>query len=232
MSSLILLARQGDALFLSPLDQPAVRTPSLPAAIVDIYMGYVDEPFGKATLVGQITPGNTLIVPFNPERDRDVRFYKIVRSAEGIPDVSQMLDADTQVLEVNRVTEAPDVTQATNATNTTVVLSLPASRFVRTVRVETSPNADYSGSTITEYTVDDTGSGLTGAVPSSILIARPPGPLAHTIYYRVSVSGGVGDTARFTPPVDGSITFATIGGSGGSGGTGYPPGAIMPVTVS
>ncbi|MEO7509330.1 MAG: hypothetical protein ABIZ95_18940 [Pyrinomonadaceae bacterium] len=214
-------ARKGVALVVSTVPQPALRKPTVEAALVDIYVGYEGEDIGQARLVGTVAPGGKLVTDFNPDRDRNLRIYKIARSVEGVPDVAQLLDAESVLLEVNRVTEAPAINQATDATHTVASVGVAASRYTRRVRVEISENADMSSPTSDEvYDVDD----YRIAIPITRTGANSA---ALTIYVRVTASGGSGFGAASTIQ---TITFANIGGSGGSTGSGgYPPGTILPI---
>ncbi|MEO7508552.1 MAG: hypothetical protein ABIZ95_15020, partial [Pyrinomonadaceae bacterium] len=162
-----------------------------------------------------------LVTDFNPDRDRDLRIYKIARSVEGVPDVAQLLDAESVLLEVNRVTEAPAINQAAAAAHTTATLGLAASPYTRKIRIVTSENSDMSDP-VSDEIIEVTDNRIAISVTRS---SAGSGTLA--IYVQVYASGGNG----FGPPSDiQTITFANIGGTGGSPGTGGGPiGPIVPI---
>ena len=214
-------ARPGVSLVVSVVPQPALRTPSIAAALVDIYVGYADDEFGKAEYLGSVAPGGEKAFDFNPDRDRDLRLYKISHTVEGIPDVAQMKDAESFLLEVDRTPDAPEISQGIAASNTLVLLNLVANRFVRIVRVAVSDNSDMSDAVETDYDV---------AKPPDVLrLTRIAAAPTLDKYVTVSVSGG----ERFSPPSDPlMVTFADISGSGGSSGTGLGPSTDVILVVS
>jgi hypothetical protein len=220
---LLLQPRPGVALVLATVPQPALRPARAPAAAVDIYLGYADDEFGRAQLLGTVRPGTTLVREYEPDRDRDLRLHQIPRAADGTPAVGQLLDADTVELPVNRMVDIPVIDQPYLAANTSIGLSIPRNRYARRVKVEVSPHSDMSAADVTE--VDLTGDSQL----SGIQLNRDPAAGTLTRYVRVSFSAG-GDYGPSSAIK--TVTFADLGGSGGSGGSGAIPGMLTPVTVS
>lgn len=213
--------RHTPTLVLRPADRP-LWTPVITerAAQVEIYLGYDGDPIGTAQLVGKTQPGTTLRFDFTPDRDRSLRFYAVARAASGRPDAAQLRDAVQATLAMNRVTEAPAINQATDATHTLASVGVAASRYTRRMKIEVDTDSGFPAPEVTEVDVED----YRAAIP---ITRTGAGSGALTIYVRVSASGGNG----YGPASDTqTVTFANNVGSGGTTGSGgYPPGAIIPV---
>lgn len=219
--TLIVQARRGVSLSVATVPQPFRRRTTAETVAVEIWCGYDGEDPAKAQLLGTVAPGGALVREWNPDRDRNLRLYQRRFTVDGVPDVAQLLDADSIALPIKRVTEAPVLNQRTDATFTAVELGIELSRFTRRLRVEVSQNADMSDAEITDTPVTD-------KLPNTSPITRAPsGSGTETIYVRASVSAG----GAFSPASDIlTVTFANNSGSGGSGGSGgFGPGTHVEI---
>lgn len=219
--TLIVQARRGVSLSVSTVPQPFLRRATEKTTAVEIWCGYDGEDPAKAQLLGSVTPGGTLVREWNPDHDRDLRLFQRRFTIEGIPDVAQLLDAESIALPIKRVSEAPVLNQRTDATFTSVELGIEVSRFTRILRVEVSQHADMSDTEVTDTPITD-------KLPNSLPITRvPSGGGTETIYVRASVSAG----GAFSPVSDIlTITFADSVGSGGSSGNGgFGPGTHVEI---
>jgi hypothetical protein len=220
MNELRVEARAGVALVVSTEAQPLLRQAKVEAAVVQLYARYADEPVGTDQYLGAVMPGGTLVREYNPERDRDLVISKISHSIEGVPDVAQMLDAESVLLPINRMT-APELNQLTDADHTHVSLGVKHHLNAKTLRIEVSEHADMSGAEVGFREVPP------GGIAALPLTRTSPGSGALTLYVRIAATAGT----RYGPPsAIQTVTFADSLGSGGSGGSGgYPPGTIVPV---
>lgn len=217
-------ARLGVALAVSTVAQPLLRTATKETTLVEVWVGYDDENPNLAQMLGVVPPGGTLVREWNPDRDRNLRLYQRRLTDDGIPDVGQLLDAESVALPINRMVDTPTLVQPSNATHTKVYLAVPPNRYATQIRFRVSPNADMSGATETEV---DAGNDLQGTVFEITRGTLGAGVQTRYVTVAYNAGSGYGPESAIT-----TITFADIGGSGGSGGTSLPPGALQPVTVS
>lgn len=115
----------GGNIVLRPQSRPRwYPAASVDAALVEVWEHDEDEPRSAARLVGVFRPGDKGSVPFNPQTDRNKTFYTVARSAAGTPDVSSLSDALSASVILNRMIDAPSVTQSGAAMKDEIVLAI------------------------------------------------------------------------------------------------------------
>lgn len=225
MGELRVEARRGVALVVSTVPQPLLRTATEETAAVEIYVGYDGEDPAKAQLLGSVAPGGTLVREYNPDGDADLRLYQRRLTVTGVPDVAQLLDAESIKLEINRMT-APLLNQRNDATHTTVELGIVTTPRAKYLKVQRSIYADMG--VVAEVNPEETIENIPALGVNSLPITRTaPTGSTLTLYVRAATAAG-GDYGPWSPIQ--AITFANSGGSGGSGGDGgFGPGTHIEI---
>lgn len=162
---------------------------------------------GAPTPLGRFPIGR-IVIPYNPDSDRNVVFYFVPFAGDNTPGYSDPRHAEQMTALFRRVTAAPTLAQVGAATPEllTVAVDSPDSRFVRARRTSVSPNADMSDASVTTRSY-----GL-GEAPRLLDIARAaallpdftwPGndPATHGF-----TKTGSGTTAASTSPAGWKIT--------------------------
>ncbi len=185
-------------------------------------MGYADDPYGTAELIGTVSPGQTLTREHNPDFDQDLRFYLVSRGVDGARDVSRLRDAVSVLLPIQRTPETPVIGQSANASTVTeggdVFALVPVgatgfSRHARFMKVEVAEDADFSVNL--ETTIYDSADFANQVMPYYVTVRRPA-DTAQARHVRVSYSGG----SNYGPVSNTlEVTFPAADGSGGSSGS-------------
>lgn len=188
---------------------------------------WIEGADGAPHLLGYGKPGETLLFNYNPVTDGELRVYLVTKTEDGGAEAITLADADQAVVNINRETVEPELTQATNATNTEVQIGVFGfSRYARKRKVEVSNNSDMSDA---EETIYDSADYKARRLPDYIIVTREADTDALTQYVRVSHSSG-GDYGPASEILE--ITFADEAGAGGSGGGDFTPGGRDPIEIN
>ncbi|HEY0545323.1 MAG TPA: hypothetical protein VGC91_08115 [Pyrinomonadaceae bacterium] len=189
-------------------------------ALAEVWVGGggASDLYGTGQKLGLSQIGQTFAAQYPLELDRDLRVYLRSLGADGAADCSQLRDAVSKLVPIQRETEAPVIGQATNAQNLLVEVGVDGfTRFARFRKVEIADNAGMT--TNLRTTIYDSADFVNKELPRFINVTRASGSSALTQYVRVSHSSG----GAYGAPSDVlAITFADAGGAGGSSG-GFDP---------
>lgn len=205
------------------LEDEVIPTNTQEPVLAEIYMSYVDEPIGTAQKIGTAFVGQTFVMDYTPEFDRDIRITLISRGPDGQPDSSMLSDAVSTILQIRRETVAPVIGQSANA-STLVIESVTHSliviginnftRYARYRKVEVA--VDAAMAIDLETRIYDSEDELSRELPRYVNITRESQSTPQTRYVRVSHSAGLG----YGPPSEVlEVTFASESGIGGSAGS-------------
>lgn len=203
------------------LGEAPARVTTQEPATVDIYLGYADDAYGSGRLIGTVAPGETLVVEHNPDFDRHLRVYPISHAINGVPDVSDIREAVSKFVPIQRETATPEIGQvgagSTFNDGGTVYARIIVGgrgfgRHARLMKVEVADDPDFEVNL--ETTVYDSAEFLSRRLPNVINVKREA-TTAQVRYVRVSYSAGTefGPTSNVT-----EVTFPAHDGSGGSTG--------------
>jgi hypothetical protein len=122
-----------------------------PASTVDVWWRYKSEAVQACRFAGNFPVGQLGSIPFNPDREENVIFHLVSKSADGVPSVIDLEDAVQVELVIARETSAAVVTQVDAATAEVITIAVDnVTRFARVRRIRISPNADMSDASVTE----------------------------------------------------------------------------------
>lgn len=220
MATLLLNPIRGIALVLRDQSQPLYRLPADQEPVaVEVWRNFADEEVGaNAELIGVVQPGQTLTKEYNPDTDREYRFYLQSRGVDGARDTSVLSEAVSIVFSPQRENEAPIIGQVEAAENLLVQIGVDNfTRFARLRKVETADDEDFTVNVQTE--IYDSADFIAKELPRYLNLNRPSGTGTLTTWVRVSHSSG----AEYGPTSDPlEVTFANSGGTGGSTGSFSP----------
>ncbi len=190
--------------------------------LAEIYISYGDQPVGTAQKVGVTFVGETFVMDYTPEFDRDLRITLISRGPDGKPDKSMLSDASSQILQIRRETVAPVIGQSENAstlviesvTHSRIVIGIDGfTRFARFRKVEVASNAGMTADL--ETMIYDSEGFASKELPRFVNLTRESEATPKTRFVRVSHSSGL----EYGPPSPVlEVTFASAAGTGGSAG--------------
>jgi len=190
--------------------------------LAELYISYADEHVGTAQKVGVVFVGQTFIMEYTPEFDRDIRITPISRGPNGKPDKSMLNDADSKILQIRRETIAPVIGQSENAstltietvTHSRIVIGIDGfTRYARFRKVEVASNAAMTADL--ETMIYDSAGFASKELPRFVNLTRESEATPKTRYVRVSHSSGL----EYGPPSPVlEVTFASSAGTGGSAG--------------
>jgi hypothetical protein len=244
---LILKPSGGQNVVLRPQARPAwYAAATVDAQEIELWRQETDPAtgafVGAPTPLGRFPAVGRVVVPYNPDSDRNAVFYVMPYSADNTPGFSDLRHATQATVLFRRVTEAPSLAQVGAATAEQVTVSVDAgdSRFVRMRRTSISPNADMSDASVVERAY-----GL-GEAPRLLDVARAAAlvpafawsgddPAAHGF-----TKTGSGTTAASVSPAEWKITTSASDAATYYSKTSWPAGAfaagftleIVPPTVN
>jgi hypothetical protein len=242
---LILKPSGGQNIVLRPQARAAwYEEPTVDAQEVELFRQEIDPAtgatIGPRVSLGRFPAEGRVVIPHNPDIDRDVRFYVQPFAADNTPGYSDIRHAEQATVLFRRETEAPVIAQSSDATTDAVEIGITGhTRFARHRRVTICEDAgmtipvrtivldsdDYAARELPRYltltreasgeiTAED-GETLTTEDGEALVIEEAGGALGLTVYVTVAHSSGVAWTPESNVL---EITFADGGGAGGSTG--------------
>jgi hypothetical protein len=168
-------------------------------------------------MIGAYAPGATVSYPFNPLADRNIYVGTISVAIDGARSARDLNEAHWELLQFQRETAAPEVTQVGASSHARITLAIGGySTLAIKRRVRTADNAGMT----TNLDVQEFEASPGDVLARVVYIDRSDvGAGTRTIYVRVSHSSGGDYGAESTTQ---AFTFADDTGVGGTDDVGDP----------
>lgn len=164
-----------------------VDTETTEAIAAEILWRWEDEPDMKPQLLGKVTAGNELAVPFEPLQGREIRLYSIAKTAKGDQDAFDIKSASQKRFGASGVAEISAI--AYDDTPNEVTGDIANNGGTGTIRVfrKQGSGGDFVQIQTLAYTATE-------------FVDEPPSD--ETYYYKLTQDGQTGESSTLSVVVD------------------------------